>query len=144
MLSTLEEGDILFIDEIHRLRTVVEEVLYTAMEDFTIDIMVGAGTGATAVKMPLPRFTLVGATTRLAGLSNPLRDRFEHILKLDFYDEKDLAKIAQRSFEILGISAPETVTQIVAKRARGTPRIVNRFVKILRDHATLGRDLSKG
>lgn len=91
----------LFIDEIHRLRTVVEEVLYTAMEDFCIDIMVGSGTGATAVKMPLPHFTLIGATTRLSGLTNPLRDRFEHVLKLDFYSQEDLTRIVARSLDML-------------------------------------------
>lgn len=113
------------------------------MEDFQIDIMIGSGTGSTSVKMDIPRFTLIGATTKLSSLSSPLRDRFGNIMKLDFYDVEDLAKIVARSFQILGlehISKESVVT--LANRSRGTPRIANRYVKILRDYATTGRDIS--
>lgn len=112
------------------------------MEDFQIDIMIGSGTGATSVKMDIPRFTLIGATTKLSNLTNPLRDRFGHVLKLDFYNTADLAKIVQRSFHILGyewISSP--ACESIASRSRGTPRIANRYVKILRDYATVGHDI---
>jgi holliday junction DNA helicase RuvB len=142
LLTSLTEGEILFIDEIHRLRPAIEEILYSAMEDYQIDIMIGSGTGSTSVKMDIPRFTLIGATTKLSSLSNPLRDRFGNVLKLDFYDTVDLAKIVARSFGILGHTkvADDTVTSIAA-RSRGTPRIANRYVKILRDYATTGRKI---
>ncbi len=144
LLTSLTEGEILFIDEIHRLRPQIEEILYSAMEDFQIDIMIGNGTGATSVKMDIPRFTLIGATTRLSNLSNPLRDRFGNVLKLDFYESHHLAEIVGRSFRILGFS---TITGdailSIAERSRGTPRIANRYVKILRDYATVGRSIEK-
>lgn len=144
LLTSLQPGDVLFIDEIHRLRTNIEEILYSAMEDWNIDIMIGSGTGASAVKMPIARFTLVGATTKLASVSNPLRDRFEHVIKLDFYDEKELSTITRRSFALLGITqVSPTACDFTARRSRGTPRIANRFVRILRDHATVGRDISR-
>ncbi|MDD2693694.1 MAG: Holliday junction branch migration DNA helicase RuvB [Candidatus Gracilibacteria bacterium] len=142
LLTSLTEGEILFIDEIHRLKPQIEEILYSAMEDFQIDIMIGNGTGATSVKMDIPRFTLIGATTRLSSLSNPLRDRFGNVMKLDFYEPTDLAKIVTRSFQILGF---ETISHdailSIAERSRGTPRIANRYVKILRDYATVGKSI---
>jgi holliday junction DNA helicase RuvB len=143
ILTGLKEGDILFIDEIHRLPPALEEICYSAMEDRTIDIMIGSGTGAASVTMNVAPFTLIGATTRLSSLSSPLRDRFGNILKLDLYDESHLAHIAARSFGLLGYPdmPPETVS-LVAMRGRGTPRIVNRYVKILRDYATIGRDIT--
>jgi holliday junction DNA helicase RuvB len=142
ILSNLEEGDILFIDEIHRLRPPVEEILYTAMEDFVIDIMVGSGTGAQSVKLPLKRFTLVGATTRLSALSAPLRDRFGNILKLDFYNEEDIGEILTRNCSVLGLDIPHSSQSIIARKSRGTPRIANRLLKILRDYHTIGKDIS--
>lgn len=143
LLTSITEGEILFIDEIHRLRPQIEEMLYSAMEDFSIDIMIGNGTGATTVKMDIPRFTLVGATTKLSNLTNPLRDRFGNILKLELYNQKDLERIVGRSFAILGSheTSRETLAS-VASRSRGTPRIANRYVKILRDYATVGRDIA--
>lgn len=142
LLTSLQEGDILFIDEIHRLRPQIEEILYSAMEDFAIDIMIGTGTGATSIRMDIPKFTLVGATTKLAKISGPLRDRFGNVLKLDFYDIADLAEIVRRSFHILGISVKNSaIWELVAKKSRGTPRIVNRFVKTLRDYQIVGHDI---
>lgn len=133
----------LFIDEIHRLPPALEEICYSAMEDRTIDIMIGSGTGAASVTMNIAPFTLVGATTRLSSLSSPLRDRFGNILKLDLYDEAHLGSIAKRSFGLLGYpDIPESAISLVARRGRGTPRIVNRYVKILRDYATIGRDIA--
>ncbi len=141
LLTSLKEGDILFIDEIHRLRPPIEEILYSAMEDYVIDIMIGSGTGATSVRMPLPKFTLIGATTKLSKLSSPLRDRFGNILKLDFYEINDLKNIILRSFQIFGFSLQEELAQFLAKKSRWTPRIANRYVKILRDYATIGQDI---
>lgn len=144
LLTSLTEWEILFIDEIHRLKPQIEEILYSAMEDFQIDIMIGSGTGSTSVKMDIPRFTLVGATTKLSSLSSPLRDRFGNILKLDFYSSSDLAKIVRRSFGILDLVTIEDATvEAIALRGRGTPRIANRYVKTLRDYATTGRSISK-
>jgi holliday junction DNA helicase RuvB len=112
------------------------------MEDFQIDIMIGSGTGSTSVKMDIPRFTLIGATTKLSSLSAPLRDRFGNIMKLDFYDTPDLSKIVARSFDILRLdTVSEGAVRSIAERSRGTPRIANRYVKILRDYATTGRDI---
>lgn len=139
LLTSLTEGEILFIDEIHRLRPQIEEILYSAMEDFQIDIIIGSGTGATSVKMDIPKFTLVGATTKLSSLSHPLRDRFGNIMKLDFYNEKDLEKIIARSFVIMDFEKISTeAIESIAKRSRGTPRIANRYVKIIRDYAIVG------
>jgi Holliday junction DNA helicase RuvB len=142
ILTSLQTGDILFIDEIHRLRPQIEEILYAAMEDFSVDIMVGSGTGATSVKMDIPHFTLVGATTKLSKLSAPLRDRFGNILKLDFYEPDDLSQIAARSLQILKCArvSPD-IARFIALKSRGTPRIVNRYVKILRDYQTVGFDI---
>lgn len=139
VLTSLQAGDVLFIDEIHRLKPVIEEILYSAMEDYQVDIMVGTGPGATSVKMDLPRFTLVGATTRLSSLSHPLRDRFGHVWKMDLYEDADLAKIVERSAKILGVELWLDEAHEVAKRSRGTPRIANRLTKIVRDYHTLGK-----
>ena len=142
LLTSLTEGEILFIDEIHRLRPQIEEILYSAMEDFQIDIMIGSGTGSTSVKMDIPKFTLIGATTKLSSLSSPLRDRFGNVMKLDFYDVNELAKIIARSFQILLLESVNTDTILsIAERSRGTPRIANRYVKILRDYMTTGRKI---
>lgn len=142
ILTSLTEGEILFIDEIHRLRPQIEEILYSAMEDYQIDIMIGSGTGATSVKMDIPGFTLIGATTRLSNLSNPLRDRFGNVMKLDFYTPQDLARIIRRSFSIYDITGlSDDAILSVAERSRGTPRIANRYVKVLRDYATVGHSI---
>ena len=139
VLTSLQPGDILFIDEIHRLKPVIEEILYSAMEDYQIDIMVGSGPGATSVKMDLPRFSLIGATTRLSSLSHPLRDRFGHVWKMDLYEDVDLAKIVERSAKILWIELGYDEALEIAKRSRGTPRIANRLTKIVRDYHILGK-----
>lgn len=142
LLTSLTEWEILFIDEIHRLRPQIEEILYSAMEDYTIDIMIGSGTGSTSVKMDIPHFTLVGATTKLSNLSNPLRDRFGNVMKLDFYEPSDLAKIIKRSFQILGLkNIDNDAILAIAERSRWTPRIANRYTKILRDYAIIGRSI---
>lgn len=142
ILTGISEWDILFIDEIHRLKPQIEEILYGAMEDYTIDIMVGSGTWATSIKMDIPKFTLVGATTKLSSLSSPLRDRFWNIFKLDFYNRNELGKIVKRSLKILWCEIKNNeICDIVAKKSRWTPRIVNRFVKIVRDYQTVGHDV---
>lgn len=143
ILSNLQEGDILFIDEIHRLKPQVEEILYTAMEDFEIDIMVGSGTGAQSVKLSLKPFTLVGATTRLSSLSSPLRDRFGNVLKLDFYNHDDIGQIIINNCQKLELHLPWDTVAIVAKKSRGTPRIANRLLKIVRDYQTIGKDVTQ-
>ncbi len=143
ILSNLEQGDILFIDEIHRLRPQVEEILYTAMEDFVIDIMVGSGTWAQSVKMPLKQFSLVWATTRLSALSSPLRDRFGNIMKLDFYNDDDLALIIENNAKKLDLNLWEKTLENIAKRSRGTPRIANRLLKIVRDYCTIWRNIDE-
>ena len=142
ILSNLEDWDILFIDEIHRLRPQVEEILYTAMEDYVIDIMVGSGTWAQSVKLPLKEFTLVGATTRLSSLSSPLRDRFWNVLKLDFYNESDLSLIIHNNSKKLNLNLGENVLETIAKKSRGTPRISNRLLKIVRDYSTIWKDVA--
>ncbi len=142
ILTSIQEGDVLFIDEIHRLRPQIEEILYWAMEDYSIDIMVWSGTWATSIKMDIPKFTLVWATTKLSKLSGPLRDRFWNILKLDFYELENLSKIAERSFKVLDCFIENNkVYEIIAQKSRWTPRIVNRFVKIIRDYKTTGHDI---
>ncbi len=135
ILSSLGEGDVLFIDEIHRLNRVVEEILYPAMEDYTIDIIVGQGPAARSVKLNLKPFTLVGATTRTGLLTAPLRDRFGIIERMDFYNNDDLVKIVSRSAGILGISIQADGALEIARRSRGTPRIANRLLKRVRDYA---------
>jgi Holliday junction DNA helicase RuvB len=135
LLTNLEQGDILFIDEIHRLNHVVEEVLYPAMEDYQIDIMIGQGPAARSIKLELKRFTLIGATTRSGLLTSPLRDRFGHIHRLDFYDTAALALILKRSAAILGVAAEGAGIAEIATRSRGTPRIANRLLRRARDYA---------
>ncbi len=142
ILSNLEQWDILFIDEIHRLKPQIEEILYTAMEDFVIDIMVWSWTGAQSVKMPIKNFSLIWATTRLSSLSSPLRDRFWNVLKLDFYSEEDLAFIIWNNCEKLWIYIPKEILNIIAWKSRWTPRIANRLLKIIRDYHTIWKDIS--
>ena len=140
LLTNLEEGDVLFIDEIHRLSPVVEEILYPAMEDYQIDIMIGDGPAARSIKLDLPPFTLVGATTRAGMLTNPLRDRFGITQRLEFYGIEDLATIVRRSARLLGVSMQEAGALEIARRARGTPRIANRLLRRVRDYAEVKAD----
>ena len=135
IVTNLQPGDVLFIDEIHRLGRALEEILYPAMEDFALDLVVGSGPGARTVRLELPRFTLVGATTRVGLLSAPLRERFGIVHHLDYYDIDDLATIVTRSSEILAIELAREGAQEIARRARGTPRIVNRLLRRVRDFA---------
>jgi Holliday junction DNA helicase RuvB len=135
IITNLNKGDVLFIDEIHRLGRVVEEVLYPVMEDFALDIVMGKGAGARSLRLNLPRFTLVGATTRFALLSSPLRDRFGAVYRLDFYDQGAIEVILARSTRLLGIEADKRGLEEIAKRARGTPRVANRLLKRVRDYA---------
>ena len=135
LLTNLNEGDVLFIDEIHRLPRTVEEILYPAMEDFSIDIITGKGQMATSYHLPLPKFTLVGATTRAGQLSAPLRDRFGVVLRLEMYTPEELSRIVMRSATILGISIDHDGALEIASRSRGTPRIANRLLKRVRDFA---------
>jgi Holliday junction DNA helicase RuvB len=137
ILSGLEEGDVLFVDEIHRLNTVVEENLYPAMEDLYFDIVIGEGVHARSMKMTLPPFTLIGATTRSGLMSAPLRDRFGFSTRLDYYDEESLASIVSRSADILGIPIGDDGADEIARRSRGTPRIANRLLRRVRDYAVV-------
>jgi Holliday junction DNA helicase RuvB len=137
ILTNLEEGDVLFIDEIHRLSPVVEEILYPAMEDYQLDIMIGQGPSARIIKLDIPRFTLIGATTRAGLLSSPLRDRFGVICRLEFYTEEELGTIVRRSAGILGIPMEEEGGAEIARRSRGTPRIANRLLRRVRDFAQI-------
>ncbi len=149
LLTNLEAGDVLFIDEIHRLPRTVEEILYPAMEDFAIDIINGKGQGATSIHLPLPKFTLIGATTRAGQLSAPLRDRFGVICRLELYSTEELGRIVQRSADILGIACDTDGALEVASRSRGTPRIANRLLKRVRDfaqvlnHGTINAEVAK-
>ena len=140
LMTNLEPGDVLFIDEIHRLSPHVEEVLYPAMEDYQLDIMIGEGPGARSIKLDLPPFTLVGATTRAGLLTSPLRDRFGIVQRLEFYQVKDLTHIVKRSGGILGIEIDDEGALEIARRARGTPRIVNRLLRRVRDYAEVKGD----
>ena len=140
LLTNLNPGDILFIDEIHRLNRVVEEILYPAMEDFAIDIIVGKGPSANSIRLDLPKFTLVGATTRAGQLSAPLRDRFGVNLRLELYTTQELARIVTRSATILGMPIEEGGAMEIASRSRGTPRIANRFLRRVRDFAQVMGD----
>ncbi|HIJ49261.1 MAG: Holliday junction branch migration DNA helicase RuvB [Gammaproteobacteria bacterium] len=140
LLTSLEENDVLFVDEIHRLSPVVEEVLYPAMEDFQLDIMIGDGPAARSIKLDLPPFTLVGATTRAGLLTSPLRDRFGIVQRLDFYNQHDLTQIVLRSASVQGVSIDEVGAQEIAKRSRGTPRIANRLLRRVRDYAEVKGD----
>lgn len=140
MLTNLEEGDVLFIDEIHRLSPVIEEILYPAMEDYQLDIMIGEGPAARSIKLDLPPFTLVAATTRAGLLTSPLRDRFGIVQRLEFYSVKDLTTIVSRSARLMGVDITETGAMEVARRSRGTPRIANRLLRRVRDYADVKAD----
>lgn len=140
ILTNLQENDVLFIDEIHRLNRSVEEILYPAMEDYALDIIIGKGPSARSIRLDLSRFTLIGATTRAGLLSSPLRDRFGVMSRLELYDEKSLESILLRSSKILGIELNEKAATEIAKRSRGTPRIANRFLKRVRDYAEVKED----
>lgn len=137
ILTNLEDSDILFIDEIHRLNKVVEEVLYTAMEDYAVDVVIGKGPSAKSLRVDLPRFTLIGATTRISLISSPMRDRFGIVHSLDFYSDEELEQIVQRSSGILNIKVDKSSVGEIAKRSRKTPRIANRLLKRVRDFATV-------
>jgi holliday junction DNA helicase RuvB len=140
ILANLEPNDVLFVDEIHRLSAVVEEVLYPALEDFQLDIMLGEGPSARSIKIDLPKFTLVGATTRAGLLTSPLRDRFGITQHLEFYDHDDLTRIARRTAHILNLPIDEPGAREIASRSRGTPRIVNRLLRRVRDYAQVEAD----
>lgn len=137
LLTSLSEGDVFFIDEIHRLNRVVEETLYSVMEDFKLDIIIGEGPSAKTINLPVPRFTLVGATTRAGLLTSPLRDRFGITAHLEFYSEPELLTILERSSRILGVTADTEGLEEIARRSRGTPRIANRLLRRLRDFADM-------
>jgi Holliday junction DNA helicase RuvB len=140
LLTNLEPNDVLFVDEIHRLSPVVEEILYPALEDFQLDIMIGEGPAARSIKLDLPRFTLVGATTRAGLLTSPLRDRFGIVQRLEFYATPDLAAILTRAARILGVAIDSAGAQELAQRSRGTPRIANRLLRRVRDYAEVRAD----
>lgn len=140
ILNNLSEGDVLFIDEIHRLNRQVEEVLYPAMEDFAIDIVIGKGAAARSIRLDLPKFTLVGATTRAGLLTAPLRDRFGVVSRLEFYSTQDLMMIIRRSAEVLHVKINERGAEELARRSRGTPRLANRLLKRVRDYAQVCHD----
>ncbi|MDO7788865.1 Holliday junction branch migration DNA helicase RuvB [Desulforamulus aquiferis] len=135
ILTNLSPGDVLFIDEIHRLSRAVEEILYPAMEDFALDIVLGKGPGARSIRLDLPKFTLIGATTRAGMLASPLRDRFGIISRLEFYSTEDLTKIVTRAAQILNVSIEAKGAEEIARRSRGTPRVANRLLKRVRDYA---------
>jgi Holliday junction DNA helicase RuvB len=140
ILTNLDDGDVLFIDEVHRLPRVVEEGLYPAMEDFRFDVVIGKGPSARTIRLDLPRFTLVGATTRTGLITGPLRDRFGFVARLDYYDENDLAAILRRAAVILGVELAADGADEIARRSRGTPRIANRLLKRVRDYAEVRAD----
>lgn len=140
ILSNLNNGDVLFIDEIHRLKPVVEEVLYTAMEDFAIDIVIGKGPSARTVRIDLPKFTLIGATTKMSMISSPLRDRFGNVMRLNFYEESEICEIIMRSAKILGCNVDKDIALKLAYTCRKTPRIANRLLKRVRDFADVKND----
>jgi Holliday junction DNA helicase RuvB len=140
ILTNLDGGDVLFIDEVHRLPRVVEEVLYPAMEDFHLDIVVGKGPAARSIRLELPPFTLVGATTRVGRVAPPLRDRFGYVARLDFYSDEDLGAIVERSAAILDVPTTDDGRSAIASRSRGTPRIANRLLRRVRDYATVRSD----
>ncbi|HUD03287.1 MAG TPA: Holliday junction branch migration DNA helicase RuvB [Patescibacteria group bacterium] len=140
LLTNLQDGDILFIDEIHRLNRTVEEVLYSAMEDFKLDIMLGKGPSARSLRLDLPKFTIIGATTRTGALSAPLRDRFGLVHRLEFYTPEQIGRIVNRSAKILGVKVKPEATDVIAERSRLTPRIANRLLKRIRDYADVNGD----
>ncbi|HEY9871527.1 MAG TPA: Holliday junction branch migration DNA helicase RuvB [Candidatus Obscuribacterales bacterium] len=135
LVHQLEEGDVLFIDEIHRLSRIAEELLYPAIEDFVIDLTSGKGQATRTMRLPLPRFTLIGATTKAGMISNALRDRFGFVLRLEYYERSELSTIVRRTAAILGIEVEEAAVEVISARGRGTPRIVNRLVRLVRDYA---------
>ena len=137
LLTSLEQGDVLFIDEIHRLKTTIEEVLYSAMEDFALDLMVGSGPGAKSMRIPIKPFTLVGATTKMGSLSSPLRDRFGSIHKLEFYTSEEIGKILQRNAKLLECELHPEACEFLSQSARSTPRIANRLLKRVRDFSAM-------
>ncbi len=139
IITNLKENDILFIDEIHRLKPAIEEILYSAMEDFAIDLIIGKGPGAKSMRLKLPRFTLIGATTKISQISSPLRDRFGAMYKLMFYDIKDINKIVQRSASLLNIKITSEASLLIAHSSRSTPRIANRLLKRVRDFAIVNK-----
>lgn len=140
LLTNLQTNDVLFVDEIHRLSPVVEEILYPAMEDFQLDIMIGEGPGARSIKLDLPPFTLIGATTRAGLLTSPLRDRFGIVQRLEFYDHAELQRIVTRSAGLLGVATDASGAARIAQRSRGTPRIANRLLRRVRDYAEVRAD----
>jgi holliday junction DNA helicase RuvB len=140
ILTSLEPGEVLFVDEVHRLPRIVEEVLYPAMEEYHLDIVIGKGPGARTLRLPLPRFTLIGATTRIGRLSSPLRDRFGATYRLDLFDTPSLEKVVKRSARILNVAVAPDAAHEIARRARGTPRIANRLLKRVRDFAQVRHD----
>jgi Holliday junction DNA helicase RuvB len=140
MLTDLQEHQVLFIDEIHRLAPAIEEILYPAMEDYELDIVIGQGPGARSVKVPLQRFTLIGATTRAGLLTSPLRARFGIVHRLDFYTHRDVEEIVRRSARILGVGLSDDAASEIARRSRGTPRIANRLLRRVRDYAQVRAD----
>jgi len=142
ILTNLEENDVLFIDEIHRLKPQIEEVLYSAMEDFELDIMLGKGPSAKSIKLNIAPFTLIGATTKVGKISSPLRDRFGSVIKLEFYSDEEIAKIIFRASSILNISVEEEALGLLAVRSRRTPRIANRLLRRVRDFAQVGKSSS--
>ena len=137
ILTNLQDGDVLFIDEIHRLNKLIEEVLYPAMEDYKLDVIIGKGPSARTLQLDLPKFTLIGATTKLGSISNPLRNRFGAIHRLEFYDEDEMKKIINRSGKILGVNVDESGAKEIAKSSRKTPRVGNRMIKRVRDFAQI-------
>ena len=140
ILTNLQDGDILFIDEIHRLSRTVEEILYSAMEDFKLDIVIGKGPAARSVRLDLPKFTIIGATTRTGSLAAPLRDRFGHMYRLEFYEPRDIEKIITRSAQILDTKIAPNAAKTLSERSRQTPRIANRLLKRVRDYADVNGD----
>jgi holliday junction DNA helicase RuvB len=140
ILTTMKKGDILFIDEIHRLNKIVEETLYSAMEDYVLDIVLGKGPSARSVRLKLQKFTIVGATTRIGLISGPMRDRFGIVQQIDFYEDKNLAEIVMRTAQYLKVKIEREAAEEIAKRSRGTPRIANRLLKRVRDYAQVNND----
>lgn len=140
ILTSLKKGDFLFIDEIHRLSKIVEETLYSAMEDYVLDIVLGKGPSARSVRLKLQKFTIVGATTRIGLISGPMRDRFGYVQQIDFYEDENLKEIVKRTAKVLGVEVEEAAAAEISKRSRGTPRIANRLLRRVRDYAQISGD----
>jgi Holliday junction DNA helicase RuvB len=140
ILTSLKKGDFLFIDEIHRLSKIVEETLYSAMEDYALDIVLGKGPSARSVRLKLQKFTIVGATTRIGLISGPMRDRFGYVQQIDFYEDDNLKEIVKRTAKVLGVEVEEAAAEEISKRSRGTPRIANRLLRRVRDYAQINSD----